>query len=523
MGRKYSKISVVLALVALWLCVTLACNFPGFASAEQAESELSVEQLRQTLAAYVTQTAVLETPLSGPVGAQETPLPAGAPTAEPAECGQRTEDGAYILYCVQVGETLQALAARFDTPQASIISWQPIPGDGFIPAGQVLYIPAGLDETTPGRRLLPDQAVINSPAAAGFDVQGFVSQAGGFLNSYTDTVSSERITGAEVIELVATESSLNPMFLLALLEYQSGWVYGQPANPRDTDVPLGFNISGYRGLYREMIMAATHFYYGYYGWRDGSFISIKYTDGQTARLNPMLNAGSAGVQNIFAKFYKKGDWDAVLYGENSFTQLYQQMFGDPWAIAGEPIFPAGLAQPVLELPFQPNERWSLTGGPHEAWKTGSPRGAIDLAPTTGEPECAVSKAWVTASAPGVIARSDRNAIALDLDGDGYENTGWVILYFHVADKDRIPAGARVDVDTRLGHPSCEGGRTTGTHLHVARKYNGEWLAADGPLPFVLSGWRVYADERNYYGEMRKGDGQLAVASPVGPRTSIVVR
>ena len=54
-------------------------------------------------------------------------------------------------------------------------------------------------------------------------------------------------------------------------------------------------------------------------------------------------------------------------------------------------------------------------------------------------------------------------------------------------------------------PSCEGGVATGTHLHIARKYNGEWILADGALPFVLSGWRVYAGDRPYQGKLVKGD------------------
>jgi murein DD-endopeptidase MepM/ murein hydrolase activator NlpD len=113
-------------------------------------------------------------------------------------------------------------------------------------------------------------------------------------------------------------------------------------------------------------------------------------------------------------------------------------------------------------------------------------------------------------------------LAIDLDGDGSEQTGWVVVYFHVADKNRLAAGQWVKGDEPIGHPSCEGGRSTGTHVHVARKYNGEWLAAGGPLPMILSGWQVYPGEKEYQGEMRRG-GQLVVASPVGPRTSIVMR
>jgi murein DD-endopeptidase MepM/ murein hydrolase activator NlpD len=134
----------------------------------------------------------------------------------------------------------------------------------------------------------------------------------------------------------------------------------------------------------------------------------------------------------------------------------------------------------------------------------------------------MSRWWVLASAGGMIARSERNVVAIDLDGDGHEQTGWVIIYMHVADKDRIAAGVSVKTDDPLGHASCEGGTSTGTHVHIARKYNGEWIAADGPLPFVLSGWQAFAGQKVYIGGMTKGSQQV-VASPVGPRTSILIR
>jgi hypothetical protein len=200
------------------------------------------------------------------------------------------------------------------------------------------------------------------------------------------------------------------------------------------------------------------------------------------------------------------------------------MFGDPWgrAAAVGPFFPAELAQPALELPFAPGERWSYTGGPHASWNAGTPLGAIDFSPVTGEPACSVSSAWVTASAAGVITRSEGNVVSLDLDGDGSEGTGWVLVYLHVADRDRIAPGAMVQVNDLLGHPSCERGKSTGTHVHLARKYNGEWLPADGPLPFILSGWEVEMGSRIYEGYLHK-DGQTVSANPGGSHSSIIVR
>jgi hypothetical protein len=113
-------------------------------------------------------------------------------------------------------------------------------------------------------------------------------------------------------------------------------------------------------------------------------------------------------------------------------------------------------------------------------------------------------------------------VMLDLDGDGSEQTGWVLMYYHLAQDGLIPAGTQVALDDSLGHPSCEGGRATGKHVHIARKYNGEWLAADGPLPFVLSGWRAVADARNYQGSLINGN-RVVYSSPGGSQTSVLQR
>ena len=76
---------------------------------------------------------------------------------------------------------------------------------------------------------------------------------------------------------------------------------------------------------------------------------------------------------------------------------------------------------------------------------------------------------------------------------------------HVSSDKRVPTGQWVDVNDRIGHASCEGGISTGTHLHIARKYDGEWITADGPVPFVLSGWTAVAGDKPYLGTLVKGD------------------
>ena len=132
--------------------------------------------------------------------------------------------------------------------------------------------------------------------------------------------------------------------------------------------------------------------------------------------------------------------------------------------------------------------WAFTGGPHGGWDDGSAWAALDFAPVTELTGCFSSDNWVTAVTDGIIVRTGDGRVVQDIDGDGLEQTGWVVLYMHVEARERIEPGTRVRAGQRIGHPSCEGGLSNATHLHLARKYNGEWIAADGPIPFNLDGW-----------------------------------
>ncbi|MCS7261233.1 MAG: hypothetical protein NZ765_10700, partial [Anaerolineae bacterium] len=184
---------------------------------------------------------------------------------------------------------------------------------------------------------------------------------------------------------------------------------------------------------------------------------------------------------------------------------YETLFGDPRRHAIEPLIPVGLEQPVLYLPWPQGRTWYLSGGPHGAWFSGSAWAALDFAPPDVRGHCAVSREWATAAAPGLVLRSEDGQVWIDLDEDGYEQTGWVLFYLHVASLERVAAGTRLARGSRVGHPSCEGGAAKSSHLHIARRYNGEWIAADGPIPLVLSGWRAVNGLAEYEGKMVKGD------------------
>lgn len=501
-------------VAAAFLIVTY--KLPGFSSGNVAavatptvESQLPDWLLTPTTMAPAPTTSVLES--------ASTPVSLAAPPI--------TNPSPPVLYYAQAGDSLTVVARRFGVEPGEITSPNPIPEETMLTPGILLIIPDRLSDTTSTHQLLPDSEVVFSPSAVGFDIEEFVQQAGGHLKDYREWLGSTGWTsGAEIIRRVALENSINPRLLLSLLEYQSGWVYGQPGNLAQDNYPMGLIDYDQRGLYHQIVWAVNRLSIGYYGWREGRLFEIVFTDGVSARLSPDLNAGTAALQYYFAQLYGSDGWGKALRLEDGYPALHERMFGNPWLRAQtvEPLFPAGLTQPPLILPFLRGQMWAFTGGPHGAWERDGAWAALDFAPGSISPGCFESDAWVTAIASGQVVRSERGIVIIDLDGDGYEQTGWAILYLHLAEKGRIRNGMLVEQGDILGHPSCEGGMATGTHIHIARKYNGEWIPADGSLPFNLGGWIAHSSGQAYKGYLTR-DSEKIQASDLGLYATRIVR
>jgi len=433
-----------------------------------------------------------------------------------------------IIYYSQPGDTLQAIAARFMVGVDLITSGESLPDAArLLEPDTPLLIPNFLIgmETTPSDIILPDSELVFSPSATDFDVRQYVIDAGGYLNSFSEYVGLSSIKdGIDSVAHTAEGWSINPRLLLALIEFQGGWVLGSPGDAAKRDYPLGNVDIQYKGLHKQLQWASEELSVGYYGWRMGTLTELIFKDGSQLHLSPGLNAGSAAIQYYFSTYLTRDEWEAAIDPTTGFPALYAGLFGDPWVRARlvEPLYPPELVQPDLNLPFAEGQTWWLSGGPHAPWLGRGGWAALDFAPGSVNGGCTDSIRWVLASAPGLVVRSDTGVVVLDLDGDGYEQTGWVLLYLHIATKNRVKVDTWLEADEKVGHPSCEGGQATGTHVHIARKYNGEWILADGPLPFVLSGWTAHNGNAPYEGTLTNGD-LTATADPGGRPYSAVER
>ena len=201
------------------------------------------------------------------------------------------------------------------------------------------------------------------------------------------------------------------------------------------------------------------------------------------------------------------DWQAAV-GPLGVYASFLSLFGYSSGEMGITEIPSDLAQPELQLPFKEKQGWFFTSGPHSAWGDGAAWAALDFAPDEDAFGCYDSQVWVTAAADGLVVRSADGQVVQDLDSDGDEGTGWTLLYMHIADFERVEVGAQLEAGDKIGHPSCEGGPSNGTHLHLARRYNGEWIPADQNIPFNLSGWVSRGDGVEYDGRLLRDDFEI---------------
>ena len=406
-------------------------------------------------------------------------------------------------YVVQVGDTLGGIAQRYGISLQSLLDANNITDPNLLEVGMVLIIPAPNPiSTSSSLKIIPDSELVYSPSAAHFSVAKFIASHNGYLNYYTQDVNGIIMNGADIVLAVSVNYSVHPRILLALLEYQSGWVTNP--SPANTSYPMGMVDENRYGLYRQLTWAANTLNQGYYLWRANALSTWVLADGQVIPVDPTINAGTAAVQYFFSQTDDLATWETDVK-ETGAILSYYVLFGNPFSFAIEPLVPADLVQPEMNLPFAEGESWYFTGGPHGGWDSGSAWGALDFAPpdNTGG-NCLTSPFWVTAMADGYISRTSKGAVLQDLDNDGYEQTGWVILYMHIAEEGRVSAGDYLFANERVGHPSCEGGVSNATHLHIARKYNGEWIAADGQLPFILDGWVSSGNGFEYDGFLTRG-------------------
>jgi hypothetical protein len=218
-----TKRRIAFAILFFWIIPIIACNFPTHERSEENHYILD-----ETMAAFLSATPgepagdvlpVIETPAPAvivpPTSRQNHGLLAGLRTPHPGESlgGIRTMES-HSLITAQSGDTLPALALRFGVEPHQITSSNPNP------AIHLDYTRATAvhSQHAVRRNILPlgaaaDSEIVYSPSAADFDIAAYISQAGGYLATYGETIDGEHHTAAQSIQRAALETSTNPRIL----------------------------------------------------------------------------------------------------------------------------------------------------------------------------------------------------------------------------------------------------------------------------------------------------------------------
>jgi len=443
-------------------------------------------------------------------------------------------------HTVQAGDTLSQIAGTYNVSLQAVIDLNQISNPNLLEVGQILILPSPPTTFTPSLPIISDSRLVRSPLQQTFEVDTFIANQSGFINGSTDTVETRLSDGSvrndllssdDVIKRVATEYSVDERLLLAFLEYRAKWLTQANIPDELVNFPLvseeasaGFDRSG---LYKQLSWLANELNRGYYGRKYRDVDVISFADGTQFLYNTSLNPASIAIQYVLGLNNTVDNWQVDI-SESGFVQTYSNLFGSPTDSASH--INNTLQQPILTLPFRNDDVWRFTGGFHGGWGSGSAWAALDFAPPDdrqdGDPFCYISEYPITAVSSGMIARNSNGALVLDLDGDGNERTGWSILYLHMTVDPAISTGQTVEAGTEIGSASCFGGFSSATHLHIARRYNGEWIPADcntcdNAPPFVMSSWEaVGLIGQEYQGYMVNQETGQQVIAEQGRNTKI---
>lgn len=454
---------------------------------------------------------------------------------------QSNPTGSLEQYTVQGGDTLSQIAEAYNVSLEALINVNQLANPNLLEVGQVLILPAPPTTFTPDNIIIPDTKLVRSPDSIGFDIVAFVNNTSGYIKSATDTVETRLADGSirgdilsatSVIKRVSSEYSIDERLLLSLLEYKARWLSEPNLSQELVDYPLisesesgGFDR---KGLYKQLSWLANELNRGFYSAKYRSFDVLSFDDGTQFLYNQSANAGTLALQYVLSLNNTISSWSYDV-SSDGFQAIYSNLFGfDANNISNvATVIPD---QPELMLPFRQGDIWRFTGGFHGGWGSGSAWSALDFAPPddreNGDPFCYISEYPVTAVADGTIANISDGALVLDLDKDSDDRTGWTILYLHMTIDSSITEGQVVSVGDTLGYASCHGGFSSATHLHIARRYNGEWVPADcngctNVTPFIMGQWQaVGLVGQEYQGFMVNSTTNQRVVAEQGRNTKI---
>jgi LasA protease len=300
---------------------------------------------------------------------------------------------------------------------------------------------------------------------------------------------------AELIDHWSGYYSINPKVVLTLAEMQSA-VLTKP-DQRNLQAPFGTlsRARGFDGQLRDVLHRLSVFFYGFEA-NQAAAVSSTVTsniNGATAALVGVLKPSSTEMS--------AAEQGALL---SAFVQQFRVLFPDDASrlLAMETdVAPAivALAPPanMMQMPWRRGYAWRSNGA-HSHTGSGWPLSSIDVAydwPSWGSPTYSV-----TAAHDGTARVMSRCQIRVT------NPNGWATNYYHL-DQIQVNDGQWVTADTKLGVYAssrgaalCQGGSSTGPHLHFSLLNNGRYVSLQDAN---FSVYRVNVGSYNYDNDCRR--------------------
>ncbi|MBZ6067279.1 M23 family metallopeptidase [Aeromonas schubertii] len=328
----------------------------------------------------------------------------------------------------------------------------PLPAHHFTTTERVAAL---ADVTAPDEQLF-----VYGEAALAFDLEGYLRREAPHLLPKLETLSHW-----------AGATSINPQLLLALMEQRSQ-LLSQPT-ARAVEQPFGMAVRE-RGFTSQLAAMARTLSERFYQARE---LAERRPRGVTRPIAPTALA----LQTLPGT------------GHRPLAEVYEQLFGrGSFRSAALPAAaPLPLLAGLFQLPWRQGYRWKVNGA-HAHSGSGFPLSSIDVSydwPRWGSPTYTVA-----AANSGTVTVFSRCQVRVT------HSSGWASNYYHMADIS-VRSGDYVEANTRLGtyagtrsQALCEGGSSTGPHLHFSLLYNGVFRSLQG---MTLGGYKVNVGSYSY--------------------------
>lgn len=298
----------------------------------------------------------------------------------------------------------------------------------------------------------------------------------------------------EVILHWAGYASINPKLLLALIELKSELI-SEP-DPEKLTSPLQ-GLSAKQGFDQQIEDVALQLSARFYAFEQAlaqqSTQRITANTPATLALVSLLKLDNSHTHQQTAKSLNQHSINDLLFGYSALfdgeSLLIDPLKNQQQLNTPQVIEPA--ANFSLSFPWPSSYAW-YSGGAHSNTGSGYPYSSLDF--NNGSGGWGSSTPWVQASHGGTVTRYSSCNIRVT------HPNGYATSYYHM-DNLQYRSGDVVQAGAWLGRYAsnysqalCEGGQSSGPHLHWSLLYNGRFVSLHNNY---ISGYRVDVGNSNY--------------------------